>query len=227
MIRLVIILLFNLYLYGMEIGCKANSIKKECSKTNPLLINSTLDNELDSNYIDKQEKFKKVKITKDLKSLIVTFQKKEFLIERLDNKECPPYCISPINIDNIKTIGELETIEFMKSLKKSRNRLLIDARNSIEYKRNTLPTAVNIPYSMLTPNSKYREEILKLLGVKKLKKGWHFKYVHKLLIFDNGILDSRAIKMIDSLVKIGYPKNKILYYRGGVNSWKELGLTLF
>ncbi len=225
MIRLVIILLFNLYLYGIDIGCKANSIKKECSRDNPLI--DSVDSKYISTFKQEQEKFKKVKITKDLKSLIVTFQKKEFLIERLDNKECPPYCISPINIDNIKTIGELETIEFMKSLKKSRNRLLIDARSSIEYKRNTLPTAVNIPYSMLTPSSKYREEILKLLGVKKLKKGWYFKYVHKLLIFDSGILDSRAIKMIDSLVKIGYPKNKILYYRGGVNSWKELGLTLF
>ncbi len=222
MIRLIIILLFNLYLYGIELGCKFDSIKKECSRDNPLI-------DLNTKSITKQkkEKFKKVKITKDLKSIIVTFQKKEFLIERIDDKECPPYCISPIKIDNIKTIGELETIEFIKSLKKSRNRLLIDARSSIEYKKNTLPTAVNIPYSMLTPNSKYREEILKLLGVKKLKKGWYFKYVYKLLIFDNGILDNRDTKMIESLIKIGYPKNKILYYRGGVYSWRELGLTLF
>ncbi len=226
MIILFTILLFNIYLYGTEIGCKTNKIKDECIRDNPLMDN--VDSILDSKYLStKKDRLKKVKITKDLKSITVTFQKKEFLIERIDNRECPPYCISPIKIDNIKTMGELETIRFIKSLKKNRNRLVIDARSSIEYRHNTLPTAVNIPYNMLTPNSKYREEILKLLGVKKLKKGWYFKYVYKLLIFDNGILDSRATKMIDSLIKIGYPENKILYYRGGINSWKELGLTLF
>ncbi len=223
MIRLifVIILIFNIYLYGVEIGCKLDSIERECSRDNPLK------DSVESIFITKQEKSKKVKITKDLKSVVVSFQKREFLIERIDDRECPPYCIAPMKIDNIKTVGELETIEFMKSLKKNRNRLVVDVRSSVEYKQNSLPTAINIPYSMLTPNSKYREEILKLLGVRKLKKGWHFKYVYKLLIFDNGILDNRAIKMINSLIKIGYPKNKILYYRGGVDSWRELGLTLF
>ncbi len=224
MIRLifVIILIFNIYLYGVEIGCKLDSIERECSRENPLTDSANIDIS-----ITKQEKSKRVKITRDLKSVVVSFQKREFLIERIDDRECPPYCIAPMKIDNIKTVGELETIEFMKSLKKNRNRLVVDVRSSVEYKQNSLPTAINIPYSMLTPNSKYREEILKLLGVRKLKKGWHFKYVYKLLIFDNGILDNRAIKMINSLIKIGYPKNKILYYRGGVDSWRELGLTLF
>ncbi len=229
MIILFTILILNIHLYGVEIGCKTNNVKKECSRDNPLINNINVDSILENKYLStkKDSRLKKVKITKDLKSIVVTFQKKEFLIERVDSRECPPYCISPIKIDNIKTMGELETIEFIKSLKKNRNRLLIDARSAIEYRHDTLPTAVNIPYSMLTPNSKYREEILKLLGVKRLKKGWYFKYVYKLLIFDNGILDNRATKMINSLIKIGYPKNKILYYRGGVNSWRELGLTLF
>ncbi len=224
MIRLIFvaILIFNIYLYGVEIGCKLDSIERECSRENPLTDSANIDIS-----ITKHEKSKRVKITRDLKSVVVSFQKREFLIERIDNRECPPYCIAPMKIDNIKTVGELETIEFMKSLKKNRNRLVVDVRSSVEYKQNSLPTAINIPYSMLTPNSKYREEILKLLGVRKLKKGWHFKYVYKLLIFDNGILDNRAIKMINSLIKIGYPKNKILYYRGGVDSWRELGLTLF
>ena len=214
MIILFFILLFNINLYSID-GCRVDIVKKGCSKDNSIIDGSD----------SKRSRLKKVKITKDLKSIKVTFQKKEYLIERIDSRECPPYCISPMKIDNIKSVGELETIEFIKSIKK--HRLLIDARSSIEYKQKSLPTAINIPYSILTPNSKYREEILKLLGVKRLKKRFYFKNVYRLLIFDNGILDNRAIKMIDTLVKIGYPKNRILYYRGGVNSWRELGLTLF
>ena len=225
MIRVFTILLFTIYLYSIDRGCKLDTIKKKgCSIDEPLV------DTIDSKYIstDREGKeFKKVKITKDLKSISVTFKKKEFLIERVDNRECPPYCISPIRVDNIKTMGELETIEFIKSLKKNRNRLLIDARSSIEYKKSTIPTAVNIPYSILRPDSKYGKEILHLLGVRKLKKKCYFKYAYKLLIFDNGILDDRDIKMIDNLLKIGYPKNKLLYYRGGVDSWRELGLTLY
>jgi hypothetical protein len=79
---------------------------------------------------------------------------------------------------------------------------------------------------MLKPKSKYKNQILKLLGVKRIKKRWSFRHVHKLLIFDNGILDSRASKIIKTLIEIGYPKNRLLYYRGGVESWKRLGLTL-
>jgi len=30
---------------------------------------------------------------------------------------------------------------------------------------------------------------------------------------------------MQNLVKIGYPKSKILYYRGGMQYWQILGLT--
>jgi rhodanese-related sulfurtransferase len=227
-------ILFNINLYGLDIGCASSVIKssaEECSQTNILKDKSSI---LD-NLIEDKEKgvsspkatIKKVKITEDLDSVNITFQKRDFLIERVAQKGCPPYCISPMKIAKIKTIGELETINFIRSLKKNRGRIVVDARTTVEYKKDTLPTAINIPYSMLSPKSKYRNEILKLLGVRKLQKKWYFKTVHKLLIFDNGILDNQATKIIKSLIKIGYPQNKILYYRGGVESWRRLGLTLF
>ncbi len=229
-----ILILFK-NLYASDIGC-ISSLKKdkeECSENNILKDNTfvldTLLNEdksKDKGSLVSKTNSKKVKITEKLNSITVIFQKKRLKIERVSNIGCPPYCISPINIAKVKTVGELETINFMNSFKKNRNRILVDARSASEYKKSTIPTAVNIPYSMLKPKSKYREEILKLLGVKKLQKSWYFKRVHKLLIFDSGILDNRATKIINSLIKIGYPQNKLLYYRGGIESWRRLGLTL-
>jgi len=75
----------------------------------------------------------------------------------------------------------------------------------------------------LNPKSKYRREVLKLLGAVKLKKGWYFKKSYRLLIFDNGVLDNKARRLIERLIEYGYPKSKILYYRGGLTSWKSSG----
>jgi len=229
-----ILLLSNIDIYGLEIGCASSLLKetkeKECSeddifKDKSSILDNLLDDTKSNNSVKKVSK-KIVKITKDLDTVNVLFQKKKFNIERIGERACPPYCISPMNIGKIKTIGELETIHFISSLTKNIGRIVVDARTTLEYKKSTIPTAINIPYSMLNPKSKYRDQILKLLGVKKLKNSWYFKRVHKLLIFDNGILDNKATKIINSLIKIGYPQNKLLYYRGGVDSWRRLGLTL-
>jgi len=121
-----------------------------------------------------------------------------------------------MNIKNIKTVGELEVLKFISHLGNSKRRILVDARTTKQYKKSTIPASVNIPYSMLdkSTKSKYRGEVIKLL-----------KNIDKLLIFDNGILDTQATKMINNLLDAGYPQNKILYYRGGLQSWKSLGLT--
>ena len=171
----------------------------------------------------------RVNITKDLDIVKVIYQKKEFLIERIassENDSCPPNCIQAMSIGDVKTIGELETLEFISSLGDKKDRVLIDARAVKEHMKSTIPSAINIPHILLNPKNRYRDEVLQLLGAKKLKNRWHFNKVHTILIFDNGILDNQATKIIESLIDIGYPQNKIFYYRGGINSWKELGLTL-
>ncbi len=235
-ISLLSILMLLNTLYSSDIGCISSlkKSKKECSeksifKDNTFILDTLIDkdkNRVKKSTINKKID-KKVKITKKLSYITILFQKRELKIERISDMNCPPYCISPMNIDKIKTVGELETINFMNSFKKNRNKILVDVRSVLEYKKSTIPTAINIPYSMLNPKSKYRNEILKLLGVKRLQKNWYFKKVPKLLIFDNGILDNKAIKVINSLIKLGYPQKKLLYYRGGLESWKRLGLTIF
>ena len=223
----IILAVSNIYANN-EIGCASLSRDKECSENSLLDENITLLDNLYDSYPKEQNSQKRVRISQDIDTLLVTYQNKKFLIERRvdsKNKECPPECIQPMYIANIKTVAELEVLKFISLLQNSKDRLLIDARATKEYKKSTIPTAFNIPYSMLYKNSKYKDEILKLLGGKKLQKKWFFKRVHKLLIFDNGPLDNQATKIINSLIEVGYPQNKILYYRGGLRSWKSLGLS--
>ncbi len=225
---LLLSLLFSLNL-NADIGCASSVSEREseCSEANILQkkisILETSDNSIKDNSIGR------VKITENIESVKFLYQGEEFQIERrvnIEKQSCPPYCIQAMNIEKVKTVGELEVLDFIKSLQKKRGRIFVDARAVSEYKKNTIPGAVNIPYTMLTPDSKYRDEVLNLLGAKKLQKKWYFRNIQKLLIFDNGILDTQATKIIKSLIDVGYPQKEILYYRGGFNSWKNLGLTI-
>jgi len=210
-ISLVIVsLLFsNIYADSLEIGCASTLHKdKECSEDNLLGEKVSILESLDD--APKENHTQKVNITEELESLSIIYRKKKIKIERFapKDKSCPPYCISAMNIKNIKTVGELEVLKFISHLDNSKRRILVDVRTTKQYKKSTIPASVNIP------NSKYRGEIIKLIN-----------HIDKLLVFDNGILDTQAIKLIDNLLETGYSQNKILYYRGGLESWKSLGLT--
>ena len=180
-----------------------------------------------------------VKITEDIASITTKHKGEEVTIERiqdskhrLDNsftktsRECPPFCIQPMNIGKVKTIGELEVLTFIESMKDDNSLILMDARTREWYKNNTIPGAINLPFTMLKKNGKYINKILTLLGGTKRDEKWSFKNAEMLLIFSNGQWDSQATKAINSLIEIGYPEDKILYYRGGMQTWQILGLTV-
>jgi len=222
-------LLFSLSL-NADIGCASviMDTQESCSEDTLFQKNSSALNPLEQNS-KKDAQIGKVKITEKLDSVKFLYKKKEFIIERkanLNEQSCPPNCIQAMNIGKIKTVGELEMLKFISSLEHKKNRILVDTRSVGEYKKSTIPGAVNIPSILLDKTSKHRDNVLKLLGAKKRRKKWHFKNIQKLLLFDNGILDNQATKAIENLIAVGYPQNKILYYRGGVNSWKNLGLSL-
>ena len=180
-----------------------------------------------------------IKITEELSSIITKHKGEEIKIERIQDpkhrlknsfsktsRECPPFCIQPMNIGNVKTIGELEVLSFIKAMENDSTSILMDTRTREWYKNNTIPGAINLPFTMLKTDSKYIDKILTLLGGEKIKNKWNFENVQKLLIFSNGQWDAQASKAIKSLIEIGYPEDKILYYRGGMQSWQILGLTV-
>ncbi len=180
-----------------------------------------------------------IKITEELNSIVAEDKGNKIIIKRFQNpnnklnsaftkikKECPPYCIQPMNIGNVKTVGELEVLNFIKNMKDSSGGLLIDARTREWFKKGSIPTAINLPYSMLDKKGRYFNRILTLLGGIKMGENWNFDNAQKLLIFGNGAWDRQATTAIKNLIDIGYPEDKLLYYRGGMQMWNSLGLTI-
>jgi len=182
-----------------------------------------------------------VKITEELESLIIQDGNKEIKIERIQDqkhrltssftktsRKCPPFCVQPIKIGNVKTIGEIELLKYIKEIEKDNaDMLLIDARTKNWLHNGTIPTATNLPFTMIQKDSKYLNKILNLLGAKEEKNGkWNFDKVPSMIIFSNGLWDPQAPKAIQSLIELGCPEDKILYYRGGMQDWNILGLTL-
>ncbi|RXK07826.1 rhodanese-like domain-containing protein [Halarcobacter bivalviorum] len=137
--------------------------------------------------------------------------------------------ITPMKInDTIKTIGEIEVIEFIKKAQDREDMLLIDARLPDWFLQMTIPTAENIPFTYFD-KSKYPDDfydVLEMIGVKEVSAGkYDFTDAKELLLFCNGAWCPQSTFAIENLIKIGYPQEKISWYRGGMYSWKMLNLT--
>lgn len=231
---LISLLFISKLLADTEMGCSISGLL-EVQK------NSVFENTEDGNCTNELESdeptstiLRKTAISEKLMSVTILHESEEVLIEReLLNSEhtCPPFCVEPMNIKDVITIGELETLAFIDKLKEKKSRLLIDVRESILYEQETIPGALNLPFLMLKDKSLYQEEILKLLGaelsIQKSKQKWIFKNAQSLLIFGSSAISSEASSSVKQLLKLGYPSTKLFYYRGGIESWKSLGLTTY
>ena len=180
-----------------------------------------------------------LKITKELTSITAKHKGNNIIIKRIQDsnidlnfaftltkKECPPYCIQPMNIDKVETLGELEVLEFIKEMEQSNGLLLIDARSREWHKKGTIPSSINLPFTMLKKNGKYIDKILALLGGIKEENKWNFKNAQTLLIYSNGAWDEQATLAIKNLLDMGYSADKLKYYRGGMQMWNLVGLTV-
>ena len=143
------------------------------------------------------------------------------------SRPTPPFGIQPFQpIKGIETVSELDVIDFIKDTLPLNKGILIDARLPKWNRAGSIPGSTNIPFSVLTPSTKVSYgKILGLLGAKKEADRWNFKDAQSLLIFDNGPWCQQGLRAMQNLVKIGYPKSKISYYRGGMQYWQILGLT--
>jgi len=144
------------------------------------------------------------------------------------SRPAPPFSIQPFQpIKGIETISELDVLDFLKNQVSKNRGVLVDARMPKWHQAGTIPGSTNIPFSILSPKKEniYIKKIFSLLDVKKTNKTWDFKNAQQLLIFDNGPWCQQGVRAMKNLVKLGYPKSKILYYRGGMQYWQILGLT--
>ena len=141
------------------------------------------------------------------------------------SRPTPPFNIQPYEpIKGIKTVGELCLIKFLQNEVKNNKGMLIDARMPKWYKAGSIPHSFNIPFPIITAKN-FNGKIAQIFGVKRENGSWNFDNAQKILIYDNGPWCQQGVHAMKNLVKIGYPKSKILYYRGGMQYWQILGLT--
>ncbi len=181
-----------------------------------------------------------VGLTESIRSVVINHFGIPVTVERIQDTEnrlvddfaktsrpCPPFCIHPISAaPDVQTVGELELLEFVKTKVADESGLLVDARMANWYQSETIPGAVNIPFVIFTTASDKRDRILELLGAKKNQAGdYDFTRVPVLLLFCNGPWCDQSPRAINALLSIGYPAERLKYYRGGMQIWKLFGLT--
>ncbi len=140
----------------------------------------------------------------------------------------PPFSIQPFQpIKGIETVSELDVIDFLKNQVSLNKGILIDTRMPKWNRAGTIPGSTNIPFSILSAkkSNHYIKEIFTLLSIVKKNDSWDFTNAKNLLIFDNGPWCQQGVRAMQNLIKLGYPKSKMLYYRGGMQYWQILGLS--
>lgn len=187
-----------------------------------------------------------VKITPELASLTVTHAGKEVVIQRNQNadnvvnpayaktsRQCPPFCIQPIKLaPGVQTLGELEVLDYLRLKEQGdSNILIIDSRTPDWVKRGTIPGSVNIPWTKLSPSAgadpfEIAEIFAERFGAIEQEGFWNFSAAKTLVMFCNGMWCGQSPTNIRTLLKFGYPADKIKWYRGGMQNWENLGLTV-
>ena len=129
----------------------------------------------------------------------------------------------------IETIGEIEFIKYMQRAQKDSSIVIVDSRKPGWHARLTIPGSVNIPYTDFDDKDE-AESYLDDLGAVKKHGKWDFTNAKTIVAFCNGYWCGQTPGMVlnskYALSKIGYPLSKIKYYRGGMQAWTSLGLTV-
>jgi len=140
-------------------------------------------------------------------------------------------CIQPMEVaPGVVTIGELELLDFLDTYVSKRKGALIDARLETWYQGGTIPGSVNFAFNLFeNPDANpFLEPVLQILGGVHNSDGtWDFSNALELALFCNGPFCGQSPRAIRNLLSIGYPAEKMRYYRGGMQAWVSLGLTVY
>ena len=132
------------------------------------------------------------------------------------SRPCPDFCIQPQTAaPGVTTIAELELLAMLQNPEA----VVIDSRTSDWFQGGTIPGAINIPYT-------YIIDELGQLGCEPDFDGWDCSNARPVALFCNGIWCGQSPTAIRNMIEAGYPAEKISYYRGGMQTWRLLGLTV-
>lgn len=170
------------------------------------------------------------------------------------SRKCPPFCIQPMKVaPGVTTVGEAEIFRFMDRELASGNGLIVDVRTPSWYQRGTIPGSINIPFTEFVSGEDAPETIKILEALGAMRRGetgsltrsfeklmakfglfgadqktdtWDFSNAKKVVFWCNGPWCGQSPRAITGLLEYGYPAEKLAYYRGGMQMWKVLGLTV-
>ena len=168
------------------------------------------------------------------------------------SRKCPPFCIQPMEVaPGVTTVGELELLTFIEKKVNNGTGVLVDARTASWHAKGTIPGSVNIPFTTFddkesdlvksvalsklgvtkksapSVTQKLWNSIVKMVSANNSSYGkWDFSNAKDILLWCNGMWCGQSPRAIKGLLKIGYPAEKIYYYRDGMQGWQMLGLTV-
>ncbi|MEO6147748.1 MAG: rhodanese-like domain-containing protein [Sulfuriferula sp.] len=148
-------------------------------------------------------------------------------------RKCPPYCIQPMVLaPGVETLGELEVLDYLSRIHKGESSfIVIDSRTPDWFIKGTIPGAINIPYAQNSAGQptdlfSINTTLIQLFGVLAMAGSYDFSQARTLAIFCNGPWCGQTPNYIRTLLKLGYPATKLKWYRGGMQDWCSLGLTV-
>ncbi|WP_122894058.1 rhodanese-like domain-containing protein [Arcobacter peruensis] len=208
---------------------------------NKLLIASAFSGLLASSAFSAEATYNYVPISKGVKSIDMELNDEKFTIMRDQSKTSkisPLYettfrgAPQPISLaDGLETLGELEFIEYMKKAQTDENIAIIDSRKPGWFAKLRIPGAVNVPFTNFDEKDTAIEMMEDEMGVVQNDDGTlDFSKAKTLALYCNGYWCGQTPGMVKnaefSLLKMGYPVEKIKYYRGGMQAWTSLGFTV-
>jgi rhodanese-related sulfurtransferase len=193
----------------------------------------------------------RVMITPSLAGVDVLHEGKKVTIQRNQDKHhqipkayaetsrsCPPFCVEPMHLaPGVETVGELEVLGYLKRMASGdEGVLVVDSRTPEWLVRGTIPGSVSIPWNKINldmvgafdiaPETAELENIMKDQFVALLEEGkWSYDNAKTLVLFCNGPWCPQSALNIKTLLRLGYPANKLKWYRGGMQGWTSFGLT--
>lgn len=174
---------------------------------------------------------------KDEKGKIVRIQRNQDTKNKIresfskTSRKCPPFCIQPMSLaPGVETIGEMQILDYLKRKGEGDDSIVvIDSRGADWVKRGSIPGAINLHWKKLTLKHGDEEEIAEYFedqfGVQRTAEFWNFAAAKTLVLFCNGVWCGQSPTNIKSLLRLGYPPEKLKWYRGGMQNWELLGLT--
>jgi 3-mercaptopyruvate sulfurtransferase SseA len=96
--------------------------------------------------------------------------------------------------------------------------------------KGTIPRSINIPWTKLAPEKgasffEIASILQRQFSVVDKEGLWSFFKAKSMVLFCNGMWCGQSPRNIAQLLEIGYPAEKIKWYRGGMQNWEALGLT--